>query len=78
MTMRKMHIDGQWVDAQSGQTRTIVNPFDGSSIAQVPEGDREDARAAIRAARQAFDRGPWQATSAYERRAPLHPDPPWS
>ena len=62
-----MYIDGKWVDALSGKTREIINPYDSSVIAEVPEGDREDARAAINAARQAFDNGQWVSTPATER-----------
>lgn len=63
----KMFIDGAWVPARSGQTRDIINPFDASVIARVAEGDREDARAAIDAARRAFDHGGWPRTPATER-----------
>jgi len=55
----KMLVGGQWVDARSGETRSIINPFDQQVIAQVAEGDRADTQDAIRAARQAFDDGPW-------------------
>ncbi len=67
MIHKKMYIDGKWVDALSGKTREIINPYDSSVIADVPEADREDARAAINAARQAFDNGQWAATPATER-----------
>jgi betaine-aldehyde dehydrogenase len=62
-----MFIDGQWVPARSGATRDIINPFDASVIARVAEGGREDARAAINAARRAFDQGEWPRTPAAER-----------
>ncbi len=67
MGLGKMFIGGQWVDARSGDTRKIINPFDQESIAEVAEGNREDARAAIQAARQAFDQGPWPHMTASER-----------
>ena len=69
MSELKMFIGGQWVAAASGATRDIVNPFDASVIATVAEGSREDARAAIVAAREAFDHGPWSMTPAVERGA---------
>jgi betaine-aldehyde dehydrogenase len=56
---QKMWIEGEWVEATSGATVPVVSPFDGSSIATVPKGAREDARRAIDAARHAFDKGPW-------------------
>ncbi len=49
------------------KTRQVLNPFDGSPIAEVPEGDRADAKAAVRAARAAFDAGPWPRLSWAER-----------
>ena len=67
MTERTMHIDGVWTRANSAAVRDIINPFDQSVIAVVSEGGREDARDAIDAARQAFDRGPWPRTPGAER-----------
>lgn len=63
----KMYIGGRWVAAESGVTRQIINPGDRTVIAEVPEGGREDARAAIAAARKAFDDGGWPATPAVRR-----------
>ena len=63
----RMYIDGVWVDAESGATRTIIYPYDRREIATVAEGDREDARKAIAAARRAFDAGPWRGTVAAQR-----------
>lgn len=67
MTEKTMHIDGVWTRANSAATRDIINPFDQGVIAVVSEGDREDARDAVDAARQAFDRGPWPRTPGTER-----------
>jgi len=66
-----MYIDGQWTDAQSGDVREITNPYNGAVIARVAEGDRGDCRAAIAAARDAFDNGPWPNTPAADRGALL-------
>ena len=55
----KMFIGGEWTDAGSGATTSIASPFDGTTVGMVPKGNREDARRAIDAAREAFDRGPW-------------------
>jgi betaine-aldehyde dehydrogenase len=67
----KLHIGGAWVDAAAGKTRRIINPFDQEVIAEVAEGDREDAAAAVRAARAAFDAGDWPGAPAGERAAIL-------
>lgn len=54
-----MFIGGEWTEA-SGQARApVVNPYTGAALAQVPQGTREDARRAVDAAREAFDRGTW-------------------
>ena len=65
--LKKMYIDGQWVAAVSAKTRQIINPSNQQVIAEVAEGDREDARAAIDAARKAFDGGTWSNMPAVER-----------
>ncbi|WP_252313276.1 betaine-aldehyde dehydrogenase [Sinobaca sp. H24] len=59
-----MFINGEWVEAKSGNTRSILNPFNQETIATAAEGDREDSRAAIQAAREAFDNGEWAGTPA--------------
>ncbi|MDI1446578.1 aldehyde dehydrogenase family protein [Polyangium sp. 6x1] len=67
MKRYQMLIGGNWVDSVSGQTRELRDPANGEIVATVPEASREDARAAIDAARAAFDRGPWRKTTALER-----------
>lgn len=62
-----MYIDGKWVYAKSDHTRDIINPFNRQVIATVAEGGQEDAKAAIRAARQSFDDGRWSDFPANER-----------
>ena len=62
-----MYINGEWVTSASGKKREIINPFNGQVIAEVAEGDREDAQRAIRAARQAFDSKVWSDLPAAER-----------
>ncbi len=56
---QKMLINGKWVDAASGKTFATYNPATGEVLAQVAEGDREDIDRAVRAARAAFETGPW-------------------
>jgi acyl-CoA reductase-like NAD-dependent aldehyde dehydrogenase len=65
-----MFVDGAWVAARSGATAVAISPATGEKLGTVPEGDREDARAAIAAARQAA--GGWARLSAFERAALLH------
>src|SRR5258708_37336733 len=64
---RKMLINGKWITAASGKTFPTYNPATGEVLAQVAEGDREDIEQAVKAARQAFDHGPWPRMTASER-----------
>jgi phenylacetaldehyde dehydrogenase len=64
---RKMLIDGQWVEAASGKTFPVYNPATGEVMAQVAEGDAEDINRAVRAARKAFEGGPWRKMTPSER-----------
>jgi len=56
---RKMLIGGQWVNAQSGKTFETYNPATGEVLARVAEGDRTEVDLAAKAARKAFEQGPW-------------------
>ncbi len=67
ISIEKMYINGQWVPGSGGNTRKVINPATGETIAIVAEGTAEDADLAVRAARHAFDRGGWAETSARER-----------
>ena len=60
-------VNGKLVKAKSGKVREIRDPANGELIATVPECGREDAVAAIAAAREAFDNGPWRKTTALDR-----------
>ncbi len=64
---RKMLIDGQWVEAVSGKTFPVYDPATGEVMAHVAEGDKEDIDLAVRAARRAFESGPWHKMTASER-----------
>ncbi len=56
---RKLFINGKWVEAASGKTFPSYNPATGEVLANVAEGDREDIDRAVKAARAAFETGPW-------------------
>src|SRR6184192_873475 len=64
---RKMLINGNWVDAVSGKTFPTYDPSTGEVLAQVAEGDRADIDLAVKAARKAFDEGPWRKMTPSER-----------
>ncbi len=58
-----LYINGRWVPASEGGTRTIVCPADGTEVGVVAEATSADTESAIAAARAAFDDGAWQATA---------------
>ncbi len=64
---RRMLIEGQWVPAASGKTFQTIDPASEQPIADVPAGDKEDVDRAVRAARRAFEGGPWRRMTASER-----------
>jgi len=64
---RQLFINGQWVDAASGKTFATPNPATGETLATVAEGDAEDINRAVRAARAAFEDGPWSRMTPSER-----------
>jgi phenylacetaldehyde dehydrogenase len=64
---RKMLIDGKWVNAASGKTFPTYNPATGEVLARVAEGDKQDIDDAVKAARRAFDSGPWSRMTPSDR-----------
>src|SRR5258708_1055913 len=61
------YIDGRWQRSVSGQLRELHDPANGELIAKVQESNRDDIIKAVKAARTAFDSGPWRKTSALDR-----------
>ena len=66
-TPRKMLINGAWRESVSGKTFQTFNPATGDVLAEVAEGDRADINQAVKAARTAFDAGPWRKMTTSER-----------
>ena len=64
---RKMLIGGRWVDATSGRTFPTYNPATGKVLAQVAEADGTDVDLAVKAARHAFESGPWRTMKPCDR-----------
>ncbi len=62
-----LFIGGKWQDAVSNKTFPTINPATGEVICQVAEGDKADVDLAVKAARKAFESGPWPKMSAAER-----------
>jgi len=67
MNEYQLYIDGSFRDAQSGRWIDVINPATQEVIARVPDGDATDVDHAVRAARRAFESGPWRDVTAQER-----------
>ena len=63
----QLFIGGQWVPSQSGKTFETINPANEEVIASVAEGDAADVDLAAKAARKAFESGPWSTMDARDR-----------
>ncbi len=64
---RSMLIGGKWVDSASGRTFPAFDPALGRPVGHVAEGGAEDIDRAVKAARAAFDTGPWGRMLPAER-----------
>ena len=62
----KLLIDGQWVDAASGDTITVEDPATEQAIGEVALGGAEDIDRAVAAARKAL-KGEWSKLSSHEK-----------
>src|SRR6266704_445235 len=68
----RMLIDGDWVAAADEATWSHRHPATGEQVASFPVATPADVDRAVRAARRAFDEGPWPRTRAGERVRVLH------
>ncbi|GMU70864.1 MAG: aldehyde dehydrogenase [Burkholderiales bacterium] len=64
---KNMLIGADWVDAADGGRLEVRNPATGEVFAHVPAGKAADVDRAVRAARAAFEDGPWPAMSPAQR-----------
>ena len=67
VTPGKLIINGEAVDAASGRTFITMNPATEEPICAVAEAGPEDVDRAVKAARAAFDSGPWPRMRPAER-----------
>lgn len=63
----KLFIGGAWVDPARGGRIEVVSAHNEDVIATVAEASEIDMEAAVAAAREAFDQGPWPRLSPAER-----------
>src|SRR5436190_265490 len=67
----KLLINGQQVDAKSGETHNVINPATSETIARVAKAGRVDVDAAVAAAQEAFT-GKWSRAGASRRGGMLY------
>src|SRR5271154_7564995 len=63
----KNYVNGEWVASASGETFPVYDPSTEEVIAQVAAAGAADVDRAVKAARAAFDSGPWGQTTAQDR-----------
>ncbi|CAN7406190.1 aldehyde dehydrogenase family protein [Peribacillus frigoritolerans] len=63
----RLFIDGRWVDSISGRTFESLNPATDEVNAIVAEAGPEDVDLAVKAARRAFESGPWAEMAPGDR-----------
>jgi gamma-glutamyl-gamma-aminobutyraldehyde dehydrogenase len=69
---QQLLIDGQWVNAASGQTLPAVSPIDGQTLCQIAAAGSEDVDHAVQVARRSFEQGVWSRMAPAERKKILH------
>ncbi len=62
-----MFIDGAWVTPRGGESFPVVNPNTNEVVAHISQAGTPEVDAAVRAARRAFDEGPWGTLTARDR-----------
>src|SRR5437764_6312640 len=67
MKTYQLYINGEYVSAKSNATIDVIDPSTTEVIAKTPDGDAQDVDAAVKAARAAFDEGPWKDATAQDR-----------
>jgi aldehyde dehydrogenase (NAD+) len=67
----RLFIGGEWQDAESGRRFETINPSTAEVLAEVSEAGEADVDRAVRAAREAFDSGPWPRMDGRKRAAVL-------
>ncbi|MDG2184210.1 MAG: aldehyde dehydrogenase family protein [Mariniblastus sp.] len=64
---KQLLINGQWQDAASGKSFEVINPANEKVVGHVAHGGEPDVALAVKAARQAFESGPWAKMTPSDR-----------
>jgi betaine-aldehyde dehydrogenase len=63
----QLYINGQFAQPASTAVLDVIDPSTAEVIARVPDAGRSDVDRAVKAARAAFDQGPWKDATAQDR-----------
>jgi len=63
----KQYINGEFIDSQSGATFENRSPFTNKLINHIAHGHKEEVDDAVKAAKHAFDKGPWGSMKMEDR-----------
>ncbi len=64
----RLYIDGAWCDSSDGGKWTHVHPSTNEEVTRFATASTDDVDRAVRAARRAFDEGPWPAMKVRDRK----------
>ncbi len=64
---RPMLIGGKWTKGSTGRSFQVTSPFTNEPLTTIAEASEDDVDAAVRAARSAFDEGPWPRMTPNQR-----------
>src|SRR5262249_47430635 len=67
MKKNQHYINGEYTSPNTSAPNDVVNPATTDVIATTPDANNEDVDAAVKAARAAFDDGPWKDATAQDR-----------
>src|SRR5436309_13235433 len=67
MQPHRLYINGEFVEPRGRARIDVIDPSSSEVIAQVPDASEDDVDRAVRAARAAFDEGPWKDSTAQDR-----------
>ena len=71
ITREFLYVDGEWCRPVDGGSIDVIYPFTEEPIGRAPLAGVSDVDRAARAARTAFDDGPWRRATPTERAAVL-------
>jgi aldehyde dehydrogenase (NAD+) len=67
MLRDRIFAGGEWIDPATRAEIVVENPYDLSEVGRTPDASASDVDVAVRAAREAFDHGPWPKMTFVER-----------